>query len=381
MSAGLERPRAVHVTTAHHRLDPRIFHKEVKSVRRAGFDVHLVAQHDRSDVRHGRADVIEGVPVTALTPTRGRYRRLRLLREAYGAARALHADLYHIHDPELIPVAFALKQVTGAKVIYDMHEDYRGHGAVEGRLIRAVERWCFTWADHVVLAEARYRTIVEGARVPYTVVLNYFRPYATTVPRPRQPPAETLRVLYAGVQAYARGLGVLLDVAAHARAVGLPLQVHLVGACYRAGDRAAAEQRIAAEHLHDMVHRAGWASYLPWREMEQHYLAADVGAALLAPLPNYVQSIPTKFYEYLHFGLPILCSDFPLWRAFVERHRCGAAVDPGRPDEAMRVLRRWYREPEHYKELSANAVEAAPQYRWSKMEERLVKLYRQLLAP
>ena len=368
-----ERPRVVHLTTVHHPLDPRIFYKQVQSLRRAGFDVHLVAQHARSEV-------VDGVPITALSRTSGRYRRLLLLREAYHAARTLQADLYHIHDPELIPVAYALKRTTRGKIIYDMHEDYLGRGPVEGRLIRALERWCFTWADHVVLAEASYQPIAKRAGVPYTTVLNYFQPHATTHVRPKPPPRHGLDVLYAGVQAYTRGLGILLDVAVQARETKLPLRVHLVGVCYRRRDRVAAEKRIAAEQLQGVVHRAGWDRYLPWQAMEPYYLQADVGAALLAPLPNYTGSIPTKFYEYLHYGLPILCSDFPQWRAFVERHRCGAAVDPGRPGEVLRVLRQWYEEPARYAELSANAAQAAPQYHWAEMEARLVGLYRSLLT-
>ena len=259
-----------------------------------------------------------------------------------------------------------------------MHEDYRGHGPVEGRLIRAMEQWCFTWVDHVVLAEASYRPI--AARVPHTVVLNYFRPHATKEPRPNEPPRQRLDVLYAGVQAYERGLGTLLDVAAQARGTDLPLRVHLVGACYLRKDRAAAERQIAAEQLQKVVHRVGWARYLPWQAMEPYYLQADVGAALLAPLPNYTGSIPTKFYEYLHYGLPILCSDLPKWRAFVERHGCGAAVDPRRPDEVLRVLRQWYEDPARYAELSANAAKAAPHYSWAEMEKRLVSLYQRLLG-
>ena len=373
MSAKSDKPRVAHVTTVHHPFDPRIFHKEVQSLRQAGFEVHLIAQHPRSEV-------VDGVPITALSQASGRSRRLLLLREAYQTARALHADLYHLHDPELIPIAFALKRATGARVVYDMHEDYGARGGAEGRLLRALERWCFTWADHVVLAEEGYRPIAERARVPHTAVLNYFRPYATVAARSKPPPQGSLDVLYAGVQAYARGLGTLLDVASQARRADLPLRLHLVGACYRRRDREAAEKRIAAEQLENIVHQAGWAHYLPWQAMEPYFLQADVGAALLSPLPNYTASIPTKFYEYLHYGLPILCSDFPAWRAFVERHGCGAAVDPGRPDEVLRVLRRWYEEPEQYAELSARAASAAPQYHWAQMETRLVGLYRRLLS-
>ena len=364
------RPRVVHLTTVHHPLDPRIFYKQVQSLRRAGFDVHLVAQRDRSDV-------VDGVPVTALPPTSGRYRRLPLLREAYRAALALEADLYHLHDPELIPVGYALKRKTGAKVVYDMHEDYRWHGPVEGRLIRAMERWCFSWVDHVVVANASEMDVMRG--VPATEIANAFLPPPGSAPAPKPTPEGPMELLYAGVQGRARGLFNLLDVARQVQEAELPWRLSLVGACYVARDRAEAEAQIRERHLGG-VRRAGWDRYLPWPEMVPFFQAAHVGMALFTPHPNYVRKTLTKFYEYLHFGLPILCSDFPHWRTFIERHRCGAVVDPGRPVEALRVLREWYEKPDLYARLSANAAEAAPRYEWAKMEARLLDLYRRLLG-
>ena len=365
-------PRVVHLTTVHHVHDPRIFRKEVGSLRKVGWEVYLVAPHTRDET-------VEGVPIIALPKPKKRRGRIGLQGKAFRAARALKADLYHFHDPELIPVAYALKRTTSARIIYDMHEDYGGRSGAEGRLLRSLEQWCFRWVDHVVLAEEGYAPIMAKARVPHTPILNYFLPMTEAAPQPHPAPEGGLALLYAGVQGEARGLTVLLDVAERIRAEGLPWHVHLAGICFAAAERTRAEACIEAEHLGDIVQRAGWTDYLPWADMEPFYRTADVGLALLHPHPNYLHSLPTKFYEYLHYGLPILCSDFPLWRTFIEQHGCGAVVDPKDPEAILRVLKSWSDDPARYTRLAAAAATAAPAFHWSHMETHLLNLYMRLL--
>lgn len=365
------RPRIVHLTTVHAPFDPRIFWKEAVSLRGAGYDVYLVAQHTH-------AETVEGVQIVPLRPIEGRYRRIVLQREAFSKARKLQAEVYHFHDPELIPVAYALKRTTGARIVYDVHEDYRGHGPVEGRLLSSLERWCFAWVDHVVLAEQSYEARVP-AGVPHTVVLNFFRPFRQQAPGKKRRDPSSYSLLNAGVLGRDRGLDTLLDVAAKAQAQSLPWRLTLAGICNLARDRQAIEQRIQREDLGQIVQRIGWDTYVPWHAMEPHYVASDVGLALFAARPNYVASVPTKFYEYLYYGLPILCSDFSLWRRFVERHGCGAVVSPGDAAQAYAVLKQWYEQPALYEKLSAAAAQAASRYLWKSMEGRLLGLYEELL--
>ena len=112
-------PHVAHLTTVHHPQDPRIFHKQCKTLRDAGYGVHLVAQRETSAT-------VDGIRIHALPVVEGRRARLRLQPYVYRIARSIPASVYHIHDPELIPLLWLLKQTTGAVVIYDMHEDYIG---------------------------------------------------------------------------------------------------------------------------------------------------------------------------------------------------------------------------------------------------------------
>jgi glycosyltransferase involved in cell wall biosynthesis len=368
----------VHLTTVHHPHDPRIFHKQLKTLRDAGYDAQLVASHKQSET-------VDGIPITALSQVKGRYRRIRLQREVYQEARRLNADVYHIHDPELIPVGHILQRVTGAALIYDMHEDYWWHGPVEGRLIRLLERWCFQWVDHVVVANDHHQDITRSSAVPATRIANYFKPIGHVPIHAAHScfsDEEPLRLIYTGVisDQGGRGLSSLIRLAELVHREAFNAKLKLVGICYVDRIRRQAAGRIERNGLRETLQRVGWDRYVSWEEMVPHLQRAHVGLVLGTPHPNQAEKIPTKFYEYLHFGLPILCSDFPRWRQFVEQHECGAVVPAGDPNAALNVLRRWRNDPDRYHTLARAARAAAPLYRWESMQPRLIRVYDELTA-
>src|SRR5262249_41074159 len=112
--------RVVHLTSVHRAFDTRIFHRECKTLAMAGYDVTLVAPHQAGDLTE------DGVKLKAVAPPRDRRQRITSTVPAvYRAAVREDADIYHFHDPELMPVGGLLK-LRGKKVIYDVHEDYAG---------------------------------------------------------------------------------------------------------------------------------------------------------------------------------------------------------------------------------------------------------------
>jgi glycosyltransferase involved in cell wall biosynthesis len=375
--------RIVHVTTVHRSQDPRIFRKQLRSLSEAGFDAHLIAPHPNEGI-------VDGIPIHALATRRGRLQRLTLQPSALRKSVALQADLYHFHDPELIPCMYLVKQATGACIVYDMHEDYASRGGATGSLLRLLETWCFRWVDHVVTAEAGYDPILEGQPVSHTLIANYHRPFPDD--RKAEVPSkhaegtqdagvgQPRRLLYTGTIANDRGLDVMLDVAEAIRERDRPERLCIAGVCNRPGQLRAAERRRRQKDLVDLVERVGWDRFVPPENLAPYYRGADVGLVLFDRHPNHSQSLLTKFYEYLHHGLPFICTDIPLWRSFVEENDCGAVVPPNDPEAVLQVLDRWNRNPERFRKLQQNARQAAQKYRWSQMAERLVGVYDDLLA-
>jgi hypothetical protein len=109
--------RIAHLTSAHPRDDIRIFLKECRSLAVRGHEVVLVVADGFGD------EFRDGVMIADVGRSKGRLDRMvnttrRVLRKALD----LKADIYHLHDPELLPIGLALKS-RGKKVVFDAHED------------------------------------------------------------------------------------------------------------------------------------------------------------------------------------------------------------------------------------------------------------------
>src|SRR5690625_1175602 len=120
VAAARKDKRVVHMTTVHHPYDPRIYHKECMSLAEAGFDVTLMAQ-TAANGQTNETNIVKHMPLKTYT---SRLKRMIFgTRDAYKKAKAMNADVYHFHDPELLPAAWLLKKKNNT-VIYDIHEDY-----------------------------------------------------------------------------------------------------------------------------------------------------------------------------------------------------------------------------------------------------------------
>ena len=91
------------LTTVHPPFDIRIFHKEAKSLVKFGYDVTLIAQNNRNEV-------VDRIKIIALPKPKNRSMRiLGLTWRVFYLALRQHADIYHFHDTELMPIGILLK--------------------------------------------------------------------------------------------------------------------------------------------------------------------------------------------------------------------------------------------------------------------------------
>lgn len=363
-------PTVVHVTTVHRWDDNRILQRECRSLAHAGYRVALVAPagdapaHD-DDVRIVTVDV----------PARRWARVGRGLPRALRAARAERAAVYHLHDPELLAIAPALK-LRGARVVYDAHEDLpadvRGKHylprpvrflarALASLLVFLAGRLC----DHVVAATATVAARFPAAR--RTVVRNYPRHDASTVPPPwaDRPPTA----IYVGAISVDRGARDLL-----AAAEDLPAgwRLRLVGPCRSAPLRA--EIRAATERA-----PVDWTGPVPPPVARRMLTEARIGLVVLHATPAYVDALPTKLFEYMSAGLPVVASDFPDWRAIVAGTDCGTLVVPGDPAIVAGAVRALASDPQAAEAAGERGRAAvATTYGWEPEAQHLVALYRRL---
>jgi glycosyltransferase involved in cell wall biosynthesis len=365
--------KVVHLTSAHTPTDVRIFVKECQTLAAAGYEVHLIAPGADDGVN-------QGVRVHGVGPRRDEERLARMtstVRAVYRRARALAADLYHFHDPELIPAGLRLAR-SGAAVVYDVHEDYaatvvnrewirprlRGPTA---RLVDGLEPAAANRLAAVVAATPAIAERFSGCRCEVVTVNNFpkLREFERVQRRPL--PAEPA-VCYVGSIFPMRGIEVMVDAIARTDA-----QLLLAGSF----DSDAFLERLRASPGWSRVAYLGRVDRAGVGEI---FGRASAGIVLLRPSAQYLRSHPTKMFEYMSAGLPVIASDFPLWRDIVKGAGCGLCVDPLSPDALADAITWIVAHPEEAREMGENGRRAiASTYNWEPEGAKLAALYRRLL--
>ena len=365
--------RIVHVTTVHPRDDIRIFRKECVSLARAGYEVVQVVGDGLGEA------VVDGVRIVDIgARPAGRLARMRQQpRRALEAVRSLAPALVHVHDPELLPLACALAR-EGVPAVYDAHEDVPRQILTKQWIASPLRRalsWGFERYENarvrplaaVVAATPhiaqRFATVARRS----VSVANY--PFLGELAPPTAPVSRERVVCYVGGIMRTRGIFEMVRALPQVPGVRLLLAGNF--------EDAALEQALRAE--------PGWAQVdylgLIGREQVRSVLArASAGLVTLLPMPSYVDSLPIKMFEYMSAELPVIASDFPLWRDIVVRQACGVCVDPADPAAIAAAIRALVDAPQQVQAMGrAGRAAVLEQYNWPQAERELLALYEALL--
>jgi glycosyltransferase involved in cell wall biosynthesis len=387
IAAGPSRPvirmtksKIVHMTTVHSALDARIFHRECRSLARAGFHVTIIGPHP-SDT------VADQVHIKSIARERSRLARMtRTVWRVYCEALKEHADIYHFHDPELIPAGLLLR-ACGKQVIYDIHEDMPKD--VHSKFY--LPAWSRSWIAWIMktledtacshfsalvtvtpsIAE-RFRPL-NGRTV---IVHNY--PYPTEITSAQiseRWDARRNAVAYAGNISALRGIREMVFAMA-LLPEGLPAALELAGN--------EIPENVSAEELRQ---HPGWSRVVHHGILDRpgtfrllHSVRA--GLVIFHPEPNHLEAMPQKMFEYMGAGLPVIASDFPLWRRILGEIGCGLFVNPQDPRAIAQAIEYVLEHPREAEEMGRRGQEAMfERYNWDTQAETLVKLYSGLLDP
>lgn len=364
--------RVCHMTSVHHVDDTRVFHKECVSLAKAGYEVFLVAKGESFDR--------DGVHVIGVgPPPPGRVKRMTsFAKKVYRTALELDADIYHFHDPELLPWGLKLKK-RGKHVIFDAHEQISVSISEKFWIppaLRSLIRFFYDRTERFVCRRLDAVLSVNPDMVDYYKELNSRAVMITNYPIFREGPAPSRQpatlVFVGGVDSSWNHQAVLEAMER------IPeLRYRFCGPCKEEGYLAKLRASPAWE-------RVEYLGPIPQKEVPAFLASGSIGMAVL---PRTIGSLKAtgslgvnKFFEEMAAGLPIICTDFTLWRDIVERWHCGICVEPDSVDEIAAAIQYLLDHPEEARRMGENGRRAVEEeFNWGAQEKKLLALYEEIL--
>ena len=358
-----------HLTSAHPRYDTRIFFKESRSLAKK-YRVNLVVADGLGYEKNS------GINIYDVGIEGGRFSRIfKTTKRVLEKAIELDSDIYHLHDPELIPIGLKLKKL-GKRVIFDAHEDlpkqvlakHYLNSFTKGILsfiIRKGEVFALKKFDGVVGATPMIRDKFLAHSIK-SVDINNFPILDELIDI--EPSFNNPTICYIGLLYETRGVREIVNAIEN-----LDVKLIIAGKFF---DKAY-EEEIKRLKGWEKVDFRGFATRDEVKEILKESIA---GLVTLHPTPSYIEAYPVKMFEYMSAGIGVIASDFPLYRAFIEKNNCGICVDPMKSQEIEKAIEIMIKNLKETKVMGEEGKRVIKdKYNWSIEEQKLFNLYKDLI--
>ena len=290
------------------------------------------------------------------------------------------AKLYQLHDPELIPIGLLLK-LRGKRVVYDVKEDVPEDILIKGYIPFMIVRRCVAFFVGLIELFASFffdaiipatPAIARRFPVKKTVTVQNFAILEKSVSSRLHPYAKRPLVV-----AYTGGITLIRGIKEMVQAMGmLPETLSVRFALAGSFSPPGLEDEVRQIRGWDRVDFVGWQSPGTIRDL---LARARIGLLLYHPGPNHSEAEPNKLFEYMAAGLPIIASNFPLWRRLIQDAGCGIVVDPLDPNAISEGIEWMFNHPDEAEKMSHRGRQAAIScYSWETEGQKLVAIYERL---
>ena len=376
--------KVCHLASKHKMNDMRIFEKECKSLAKAGFDVTLIGFGDQP-----KTETIDGVRCIALfCPIKNNLELLRKRNKmTLEAASQVDADIYHLHEPELLPIGMKLKK-KGKIVIFDSHEYYGWQlrdnihkikviktpaflMKVLGRLYMRYEKHVCMRIDGVVQVCTMNGVDYFENRCRKTLFIRNLPSLSDYTRKTAIDYSEGPSVAMIGGITKERGITQLVE-AAHLAQARLLLAGAFSPKTY--------EAEIKAMPAYACVDYKG---FLDKNGMVALLEQANIGASTLLNIGQYdkIDTLPTKVYDYMSMQLPVVISNTEFAQKMNDKYHFAICVDPANPEDIANAIQWLFEHPEQALEMGKNGRKAIEEeFNWEKESLKLVEFYKQLLS-
>jgi glycosyltransferase involved in cell wall biosynthesis len=368
--------KVCHLTSVHSATDERIFYKECVSLANAGYEVFIVAPNTKNYTNLG-------VNIIGVEPKRdGRlYRMFFLTKEVFRKGLEIDAEVYHLHDPELLPIGLKLIK-KGKRVIFDSHEDVAAQISTKTWIpkpVRLFLSYMFLRYEKKVLSQFDAVVSVTPSIVERLARLNSNTYQITNYPVIKKDIEPLPNRKWGRSFCFAGGIS---EQWLHHNI--LQALDGIEGVKYKLVGLGEGDYMDTLKKMKSWD-KVDYQGKIPHSQVIDFIAESTVGMALNEYSPNVGGKLGslgnTKLFEYMKAGIPVICTDFILWRQLVEKWECGICVNPYNVEEISLAIQYLFQNLDKAKQMGENGRLAYEQeYNWGTQEPILFKLYKDVLC-
>ncbi len=298
----------------------------------------------------------------------------------YSTASKYVPRVFVANDLPMLPVASQLAQRSGAKLVYDSHELYCEQEFTE----REKRRWAEIEAKYIgvcdvvitvnqsIATELEQRYGVSDVKVIYNAERTSQKPVAyRRLHEIFDLQLEKKIVLLQGGLSAGRNLETLVVAMRYVQNTSVVLVVLGDGILLRSLQKMARQEGLTG--------RVYFHAAVPQNKLLALTAAADAGVIpYQATCLNNRYCTPNKLFEFIAAGLPVLATDLPEIRKFVDGQQIGLVGDTGSPRKLAALIDRFFSNDQLFNTWKANVALASQRICWELEEKRLVEIYEAL---
>lgn len=375
----MKKIRVLHLGYQHVENDIRIVQKECASLFRAGYEVYYATANCQTGVCATEGVTLIPIKQKNKTPLVNYIINKELDKEYYSIIDRVKPEVIHIHE---YGISYLVKKIKKhfpkIQVIYDAHEDNATlsyekdidqYGKVLSEILRFLrrkkEKEAFLNADYVITATEHINELYHHNCKQVETITNY--PIITN-------PSNTVErekiVCFAGVINERRDSTILIECSKFLKG-----ELHLAGPI---DGNYIDEQKKINEDSYER--KWFYHGILSDREVKELYAKSMVGVCLYKKEINTYWAMPNKLFEYMEAGIPIIASDFPLWKEIVEGNECGFCVNEESHDEIIEKINYLFDNPDIAYRMGQNGRNAVEKcYNWDVEKVKLLQIYSNLV--
>ncbi|MDD3246152.1 MAG: glycosyltransferase family 4 protein [Methanosarcina sp.] len=367
------------LTTVHPPFDSRIFHKESKSLAKAGHSVTIVAPSDSKSKK-----TVEGINIaTVELPSSKVLHPLTMLR-VFREGLKQDCDVYHCHEPGSLFVCSILKLIKRKKLVYDAHEHYSLLIANDPIFPEILRKAIFYYCEkgEKILSSLFPNSIVtvddvlgeKFRRLSKNVwILNNFPKIDLfqNIVVDKDPDNKTL--IYVGGLSKDRGTMVIIHAFEKVLEKIPDAKLLFVGSYYDENFKKEVVEYYRSKKLEKSIYFTG---KVPHSKVADYMNEANVAISVLQPNGRYELGISVKFYEYMLAGLPIVINNFEYMAQLANEFKSGIPVNSSNIKEISDAIVWLFEHPSEARKMGESGRSAAiNNFNWGIIEKKLLNMY------